>query len=333
MTGLRVTYTREDLGDLLSDDKVLAVLDYRNGNATVSNDERHLNVGLRLITEDQPQAECFEVWRTDRPVQFWRRGHVAVAWSDAISLLHISVHVDEFSGMREAARFAYRELLTYAASGRHAWPLKIWHHVPGINEGEADQEHYRQFCIGRAEAMPDAIGEQPSMPAATAIGSPAEHGVLQVFCLAGDRPGLRIENPRQVNAWRYPRQYGPRAPIFSRGTIFSNNGERQFLLSGTASVVGHETLHCDDIVAQTRETVTNLDSLLEEVARVTGGPAPDFDHNSVLKVYVRHPHHRQPIARILNDRVSDQTPIIYLQADICRADLLVEIDGLLTLPA
>ena len=71
---------------------------------------------------------------------------------------------------REASRIAYEQLEAFLARSPHHWPLKIWNYIPGINEGEGDDECYRQFCIGRAEALAAGYGEQPPMPAATAIG-------------------------------------------------------------------------------------------------------------------------------------------------------------------
>ena len=64
------------------------------------------------------------------------------------------------------------------------------------------------------------------------------------------------------------------------------------LVSGTASIVGHETLHLANVVAQTRETMTNIKAVLAEANRHCERIASHsgFDLASLYyKVYVRHP--------------------------------------------
>ena len=87
--------------------------------------------------------------------------------------------------------------------------------------------------------------------------------VLQVYWLAARVAGTPLENPRQVAAYRYPRQYGPQSPTFARAMLPPAGSDMPLLLSGTASVVGHETRHPGDVLAQLDETFANLDSLLD----------------------------------------------------------------------
>jgi hypothetical protein len=46
-----------------------------------------------------------------------------------------------------------------------------------------------------------------------------------------------------------------------------------------------------------------------------------------FKVYVRRPADLAAIERALSATVRASTPIVYLQADVCREDLLVEIEA------
>jgi chorismate lyase/3-hydroxybenzoate synthase len=140
---------------------------------------------------------------------------------------------------------------------------------------------------------------------------------------------MDIENPRQVSAWRYPRQYGPRSPLFSRGTILKLGGTPQFLLSGTASVVGHETHHENQVANQLSESLRNVSSLLNEGHRLTGDSLARFDADGLLKVYVRQPADLPRIRSVLEAKVPAELPRVYLQGDICRENLLTEIDGIL----
>jgi chorismate lyase/3-hydroxybenzoate synthase len=156
-------------------------------------------------------------------------------------------------------------------------------------------------------------------PAATAIGHHAGEHLLQVYLLAGLSPGRRVENPRQVSAWEYPRQYGRTPPTFSRATVLCTGDA--LAISGTASVIGHATAHEGQVIAQLDETLRNLDALL-----ASGGLPEGFDHDSPLKVYVRHREHAPLIHQALAMRLPG-VPLLLLHGDICRADLLLEIDG------
>ena len=95
-------------------------------------------------------------------------------------------------------------------------------------------------------------------------------------------------------------------------------------MSGTASIVGHETIHRGDVIAQTRETLVNIGALLAEANRVVGSTRYSLDALQ-LKVYVRRPADLAAIKATLSARTAAST--IFLKADICREDLLVEIEA------
>jgi hypothetical protein len=126
-----------------------------------------------------------------------------------------------------------------------------------------------------------------------------------------------VENPRQVSAYEYPAQYGPK-PAFSRASILGDT----LFISGTASIVGHETVHVDDVTGQTRETLANIEALVGEANRISG--AGRFDMSTLAyKVYVRH----ATDLPLIQSQLHTLTQVLYLQADICRQDLLVEIEA------
>ena len=145
--------------------------------------------------------------------------------------------------------------------------------------------------------------------------------MLQVYALTARIAGLPVENPRQVNAWRYPREYGPTPPTFARGMTTPAG---QLLISGTAAVVGSASRHHDDVAAQLDETLTNVESLIR-TAGTNGakGPGP----GSVLKVYVRDANDAPLVVAKLSEAMHDADGILVLRGDICRRELLVEIDG------
>ena len=308
---LRVRYEFVDAHAALAQTDVLAVIGF--GNAVpVTDDPRWLRVPL----QPEETVAPLEIWHTHGPIEHGRDG--ALRWSSDGDYAFVALELDEAAhgGIASATDAAYRALGAWrSASATPHW-LRIWNYLDAINTGNGDDERYRQFCRGRAAAATD------SYPAATAIGVRDGRRVVQVYALAARQPGTAVENPRQVNAWRYPRQYGPAAPGFARGMLAPTH-PAQLFISGTAAVVGHASHHHDDATAQLAETLTNLDSL-----RTAAHIATSFGANSLLKVYVRHARDVASLREQLHARWGADTPLLFLYGDICRAELLVEIDGI-----
>jgi chorismate lyase / 3-hydroxybenzoate synthase len=97
-------------------------------------------------------------------------------------------------------------------------------------------------------------------------------------------------------------------------------------VSGTASIVGCETMHHGDVDAQTRETLANIEALLREANRMVGSARYSLD-GLKFKVYVRQPRDLDAIKSALAERLGAAAPIVYLRADVCREELLVEIEA------
>jgi len=82
-----------------------------------------------------------------------------------------------------------------------------------------------------------------------------------VYFLASPARARALENPRQISAYRYPRDYGPDSPTFSRAAIAAATVGQQLFISGTASILGHESVHIGDAGAQARESAANIAAL------------------------------------------------------------------------
>ena len=120
--------------------------------------------------------------------------------------------------------------------------------------------------MGRHQALAHRLPDFPaSLPAGTAVGT--QRGALQIYFLAGAHPATHLGNPRQINAYDYPKIYGPHSPSFARATLCRSEGTTQLFISGTASVVGHQSQHEGRVDMQALETVTNLHALIERAHR------------------------------------------------------------------
>ena len=231
---------------------------------------------------------------------------------------------------QEAARLLYVGVLEILEATQHPYLIKAWNYLPDINLGEGDNERYKQFCLGRAEAL-EPYGAQQFFPAGTGVGACAGED-YQVTVLAGVTAPVPLENPRQVSAFRYPRDYGPRSPSFSRAAILGDADDRTLFISGTAAIVGHRSCHPTHLGDQVRETMSNWSSLFEAYTQVTGDvPVPN--DQSAFRVYLRHETDLAESQSLLAEAGIPLERTMFLQADICRQELLFEIDGIIPVPA
>ncbi|MCC5866631.1 MAG: hypothetical protein JJU31_16030 [Wenzhouxiangella sp.] len=281
-----------------------------------------LRVGLDFLGGD---LLC-ESWLVDRPVASGQAD--GVSWRQAGELLLLSWDVEDDSTVdpAELADRAYGRLIAQARQQGCPHLLRAWNFMPAINQGEGDSERYRRFCLGRARSLEQVGIDAPGLCAGTAIGG--DDPRLRVFILAGRQPGINIENPRQISAYRYPRIYGPRSPSFARATALPQPGGQVLLMiSGTASVVGHRTLHEGDLIGQLKEIESNFHSLLSESAsRLGRGKLVRFGAGSLLRVYLRRAED-WPATRDFLAQAWPKVPVVALRGDICRSDLLVEIEA------
>jgi len=314
---LGIRYESTGLDAILCDDRVLAVFGFGAQAPTAHVDPRYLRVNL----EPADTAPPFEVWRVQGSVHARRDDGIAQSFDGDYAFGAIEVDEAAHGGIENAAAIAYRKLLAAIAASDTPHVLRIWNYIDAINLGAGDDERYRRFCVGRAAGLEHGFVD--AYPAATGIGVRDGRRVLQVYWLAAREAGIGFENPRQVSAWRYPRQYGIKAPTFARATRAPTQSA-QVYISGTAAIVGHVSHHRDDLAAQIDETLANIDSVL---AAAQVAPAARLGAGAVLKVYVRRSEDAEPARALLREKLPARISTLLLRGDICRSELLVEIDG------
>jgi len=229
------------------------------------------------------------------------------------------------AALQQATESVYLQVFALLDELGYPFVYRFWNYMADINAVSQGLERYRQFNLGRQEAFlargRNVAGE---LPAACALG--VAQGALQVAFLAGRIAPRAIENPRQVNAYDYPEDYGPRSPTFSRASLLRLPGEEVLFISGTASIVGYRTLHAGDVLGQTRETLANIEAVILEANRIM--PDRWFDPARLFyRVYVRHGTDLAVVRDELNRLTGTQAHALFLQADICRDDLLLEIEA------
>lgn len=219
------------------------------------------------------------------------------------------------------------ERMLNACEGRHLY--RIWNYVPRINALTYGFENYRAFCMGRSLAFERKFGGhfQSLLPAASAVGSHGEH--LEVIFAAGESAPIHYENPAQVPAYLYPVEHGPRAPSFARATVVREGGRTFTFISGTAAIRGHETVAPGSFDEQLDCTLDNL-RLISTTTHLGEKLAAGTATQRFFKIYLRHPKDYQAARTQLERRLfQPQDNVIYLQTEICREALDLEIEATL----
>jgi chorismate lyase/3-hydroxybenzoate synthase len=294
------------------------------GKAAVLDDARPVfNIGLPLLA-GKPQTEY---WFSAVPVNYGKHASITYSHNGTVLFGHLLLEEGDFPDFRIASQVAYQHVFELLQGMGYPCLLRMWNYFPAITVQQGELNRYQTFCLGRQDAL-DTFGNFGySPPAATAIGT-AQAG-LQLYFIAAKSAGMQLENPRQTSAFLYPRQYGPVSPAFSRATVKDWGQGKHIYISGTTSIVGHETLHVGDPLAQLEETLCNLEALLGHGDDTLGLPIRAVRELTQLKVYVHDPVSLPLLqARLTAYLAGSKASVLYLQGDVCRADLMVEMEGI-----
>ena len=274
-----------------------------------------------------PAGSVFDGWGNASGEQ---HSHGGVRYASDGAWLYGRIEIDERAvGLHAASQRAYAELFEVVAANDCPNLLRVWNYLTDINLETDGVERYRQFNAGRQQAFVDARRSAfEGAPAACALGT--ARGPLIVHFLAGRSVPIAIENPRQVSAYRYPDAYGARSPTFSRAALADVGGQRCALfVSGTASIVGHQTLHAGDVRQQAEESLRNIATLRRLAGERAGREFAAGE--MVYTLYLRRASDLSIVREVFEREVGAASrgarEAVFLRADICRADLLVEIEA------
>ena len=249
------------------------------------------------------------------------------------------VHGVSHEIFEELVCHAYLELASELSKLRARHAVRLWAFIPDIRARMTlGLDRYKVFNAGRFSAFQRWFGGAEKLrmvPAGTGVGW--GDGQLALHCLSTIRPGVPVENPRQIPAFRYSKRYGPKPPCFARATRIQIPGESPVLLvGGTASIFGENSLHHGNVREQLLETFRNLSSVARSAfAPVITKPPVREDWLQVyryLRVYYLRSVDLGTITGLVGERCPHAEEIEFIQAKLCRPELLVEIEGLAKAP-
>jgi enamine deaminase RidA (YjgF/YER057c/UK114 family) len=160
------------------------------------------------------------------------------------------------------------------------------------------------------------------VPASTGIeGDPGQgfHCAMDAFALNGEgRAAMVIEplhNPLQNEAYAY-------GSAFSRGMAVGCAGAETTYISGTASIDGcGVSVHLDDLRAQVVRTLDNIRALI-------GTRGLTLADIAQACVFVKHGQDADVVREVIAAEGEGLGAGLVIAADVCRAELLFEIDAL-----
>lgn len=306
----------KSIDTLLSEPNTLAVLEFKQRAA-----ENAVSVKLATLQSDVDYAgNVVEVWQSCSDITAsGTHGNCRWRCCDDYLFLAVDMACGPTDDLQMISEQAYLSILQTIQNSEYKKLLRFWNIIPRINVGAGDDENYKRFCNGRLAAFNEFEIADTEYPAASAVGHYGDG--ISVYAIATKLEPTHLGNPRQVDAFNYPRQYGPSSPSFARATSVSipdKHNQQLFFVSGTASILGHDTVHLDDLAGQLHTTNDNILYLLKEAG---------FKRNDIhsLRVYLRDPADAAQTKATVESWYPD-AQVVITHADICRANLLVEIE-------
>lgn len=216
--------------------------------------------------------------------------------------------------------------------------VRQWNYIGSITGYRETIQNYQAYNDARSLFYQN-VQWRYGYPAATGIG--AHFNGIIVGCIAlknkvGKKDGIyALNNPLQIAAHAYSqgvlvdsgRNALKATPKFERAKLVEFAGDWYCFISGTASIRGEKSTHVLSPQQQARQTIENIRYLISvENLKRHACPALSLELCN-LRVYIKDEAFYEEIRSIVEAEFPD-IPVAYLVTDICRTELLVEMEGI-----
>ena len=216
--------------------------------------------------------------------------------------------------------------------------VRQWNYIGNILEEKNGLQNYQIFNEVRSEYY-RKYRTVNGYPAATGIGMKLGGVTIDFYAVMTNEKVMvkPIENPNQINAYEYGQQVlkggsgkvksVKHPPKFERALFLKENFKSTLLISGTASIIGQDTIGIDDVEKQTRITIENINKLTEQRRNGQNIVNTDTEWGKyiLLRVYIKNQSDFSKVKMICAEQFPF-VPAIFIESDICRDNLLVEIE-------
>lgn len=215
--------------------------------------------------------------------------------------------------------------------------VRQWNYIGNIVSCKDGKQNYQEF--NDARSLYYAKREwRNGYPAATGIGSTDGIVVGGIAFKKRDNRGVYpIDNPLQIAAHIYSKNVLiddatnaiKSTPKFERAKLIESVGGVCCFVSGTAAIRGEESVDADSAMLQTVRTIENIEYLVSKENLVRFGCKPYELKCTFLHVFIKNAEDYEEVRAVV-EKSYPQTTVLYSVADVCRSELLVEIEGILT---
>lgn len=217
--------------------------------------------------------------------------------------------------------------------------IRQWNFIGSILEIRNENQNYQIFNKVRSDNYLK-YRTVHSYPAATGVGMKFGGVFLDFYAVKAESnlKLIAIDNPDQIRPYDYSQKVlkgrpgeGEKInqpPQFERAVYLVNTTGSSLYVSGTASIIGQDTIGIGDIARQTEITIENIGKLAdsERIGHLTGNKDFCSANLILLRVYIKNQSDFEKVKSICLENFPG-TPIVFIEADICRDNLLVEIEA------
>lgn len=199
--------------------------------------------------------------------------------------------------------------------------VRQWNYIGNITSfDDSGNQHYQMFNNARTDFYSSWVWSD-GYPAATGIGTSGQSVVVDadaVMLKCADFEIRPIDNKLQIAAHAYSENVlekadtGLTTPKFERAKSLGYGNERMVYVSGTAAIRGEKSI-TDDVVEQLHVT-------MENIRQLTGD-----SEIKLLRIYLKNEEDYEVVHQIMAEYQNISQS--YLLADVCRDELLIEIEG------
>ena len=217
--------------------------------------------------------------------------------------------------------------------------IRQWNYIEQIVKTADGHQNYQDFNESRTRFYNKTTWEN-SYPAATGVGTSCAGVMVDMEALHSIGPDLKIiplNNSLQVPAHAYSSTVlsgdendntsQKTTPKFERAKLILSSKNGFIYISGTAAIRGESSLENTGIEEQIRITIENIEHLIsKDTLAGTGIKSIDDAVLFSLRIYLKDEMFFDQAKKIINEKYNG-LPAVFLKGDVCREELLVEIEG------
>lgn len=217
--------------------------------------------------------------------------------------------------------------------------VRQWNYIGNIVSYRDGKQNYQEFNDARTSYYEKGQWRN-GYPAATGIGVSCDGIIVGAIAFKGAKRGYRaiypIDNPLQVAAHAYSKRVliddavdaKKSTPKFERAKLIETNSGACCFVSGTAAIRGEESVDASSARVQTIMTIENIEHLVSKENLLRWGCKPYELKCVQLQVFIKNREDYQDVRAVV-EQAYPQLPVVYTVADVCRSELLVEIEAIL----